>query len=140
MSSIPAELYNRVREVVWAIVKASEADDEILNLSLCQTLREFYDEQVGLGRSHPFLTEAMADFTNDPIEAVRLYHLSIVEASEFPDELTYTKKISLARALVELGRPSEAEAYLRDGRTEAVRFGDTFWISDADELLRRMVT
>jgi len=38
------------------------------------------------------------------------------------------------------GPPSEAEAYLRDGRTEAVRFGDTFWISDADELLRRMVT
>ena len=84
MSSIPAELYNRVRELVWAIVKASEADDEILNQSLCQTLREFYDEQVGLGRSHPFLTEAMADFTHDPIEAVRLYQVSIAEAFEFP--------------------------------------------------------
>jgi hypothetical protein len=46
--------------------------------------------------------------------------------------------ISLAQQLIELGHREQAEAYLRDGRAEAVRRGDTFWIEDADRLLQKL--
>ena len=138
MSSIPPDIYERVHELAVAIVNASGADDDALHDSLCQTLRAYYDEQASLGRSHPFLTEAIADYTDDATEAVRLYELSLEQARTFPDEPTHTKMISLAQQFMELGRTEQAEAYLRDGRAEAVRRGDTFWIEDADRLLQQL--
>ena len=138
MSSIPPDIYERVHELAVAIVNASGADDDALHDSLYQALRAYYDEQASLGRSHPFLTEAMADYTDDATEAVRLYELSLEQARTFPDEPTHTKMISLAQQFMELGRTEQAEAYLRDGRAEAVRRGDTFWIEDADRLLQQL--
>ena len=126
LSSISPDIYERVHELAVAIVNASGADDDALHGSLCQTLRAYYDEQASLGRSHPFLTEAMADYTDDATEAVRLYELSLEQARTFPDEPTHTKMISLAQQFMELGRTEQAEAYLRDGRAEAVRRADTF--------------
>jgi hypothetical protein len=138
MSNIPPDIYERVHELAVAIVNASGADDEALHDSLCQTLHGYYDEQTSSGRSHPFLTEAMADYTDDAAEAVRLYELSLEQARAFPDEPTHTKRISLAEKFIELGRKEQAEAYLRDGRAEAVRRGDTYWIENADRLLQQL--
>jgi hypothetical protein len=138
MSSIPPDIYERVHELAVAIVNASGAGDDALHDSLCQTLRAYYDEQATSGRPHPFLTEAMADYTDDATEAVRLCELSLEQAGLFADEPTHTKMISLAHHFIELGRTEQAEAYLRDGRAEAVRHGDTFWIEDADRLLHQL--
>lgn len=138
MSNIPPDIYERVHELALAIVNALCADDDPLHDSLCQTLRTYYDAQVRLGRSHPFLTEAMADYTDDAAEAVRLYELSLEQACRFPDEPTHTKMISLAQQFIELGRTEQAEVLLRDGRAEAVRRGDTHWIEDADRLLQQL--
>ena len=132
MKNMPQDVYERVRELALAITNASEAGDDALYDSVCQVLRAYYDEQASSGRSHPFLTEAMADYTEDPAEAVRLYELALEQGRAFPDEPTHTKMISLAHRLVELGRTEQAEAYLRDGRAEAIRRGDTFWIEEAD--------
>jgi hypothetical protein len=138
VSSIPKDIYERVHELAVAIVNASGADDDALYDSLCQTLRAYYDEQALFGRSHPFLTEAMADYTDDPVEAVRLYELSLEQARAFLDEPTHTKMISLAQQLIELGRTELAEAYLREARAEAVRRDDTHWIQNADRLLQEL--
>jgi hypothetical protein len=138
MSSIPPDIYERVHELAVAIVNASDAGDDALNDSLCQTLRAYYEEQASLGRSHPFLTEAMADYAEDAAEAVRLYQLSLEQAPMFPDEPTHTKMISLAERFIKLGRTEQVEAYLRDGRAEAVRRGDPYWIEDADRLLPQL--
>ena len=138
MSSIPPDIYERVHELALAIVNASESGDEPLHDSRCQALRAYFDEQMASGRSHPFLTEAVADYTDDAAESVRLYELALQQSREFPDEPTHTKMISLAEQLIELGRREQAEAYLRDGRAEAVRRGDTFWIEDADRLLHEL--
>lgn len=135
MGSIPPDLYERVRELALVITNASEAGDDVMYDSLCQSLRSFYDEQASLGRSHPFLTETMADYTEDASEAARLYELALKQAGAYRDEPTHTKKISLAEQLIELGRTEQAEAYLRDGRAEAVHRGDKFWIREADRLL-----
>ena len=69
MSNIPPDIYERVHELAVAIANASAAGDDALYDSLCQTICIFCDEQAGLGRSHPFLTETMADYTSDPAEA-----------------------------------------------------------------------
>lgn len=140
MNNVPPDIYERVHELAVAIVNASGAGDDALNDSLCQTLRVYYEEQAKLGRSHPFLTEAMADYTDDAAEAARLYELSLEQARAFPDEPTHTKMIALARQLIELGRIEQAEAYLRDGRAEAIRRGDTYWIKDANSLLQQFGT
>ena len=138
MNNIPSDIYERVLELGLAIVNAMEAGDDALQDSHRLTLRAYYDEQTSLGRSHPFLTEAMADYTEDAAEAVRLYELALEQSRAFPDEPIHTKMISLAERLIELGRTEQAEAYVCDGRAEAVRRGDTIWIEDADRLLQEL--
>ena len=138
MSRIPREIYEHVHELALAITNASEAGDDALHDSLCQTLRVYFEEQAELERSHPFLTEALADYTEGAAEAVRLYELALAQARALPGEPTHTKMISLAERLIQLGQREQAEAYLRDGRAEAVRQGDTCWIDDADRLLREL--
>jgi hypothetical protein len=138
MSDIPSEIYQRVHELALAITNASEAGDEILSASCCLALRALFDELTASGRCHPFLTEAVADYTDDLAEAVRLYELALQQSRQFPDEPRHTKMISLAELLLELGRREQAEAYLHDGRAEALRRGDTFWIEDADRLLHEL--
>ena len=140
MSSIPPDIYDRVHELVVAIVNASEAGDDALCDSLCQTLRAYFDEQTTSGRSHPFLTEAMADFTDDAAEAARLYKLSLDQSRALPDEPTHTKMISLAQRFIELGLTDQARAYSGEGHAEASRCGDTFWIEEADRLLQELAT
>ena len=138
MNNIPSDIYDRVIEHGWAIVNAMEAGDGALQDSHRLSLRAYYDEQTSLGRSLPFLTEAMADYTEDAAEAVRLYKLALEQSRSLPDEPLHTKMIALAERLVELGRTEQAVAYARDGRAEAVRRGDTFWIEDADRLLQQL--
>lgn len=138
MNGIPPDIYERVHELALAIVNASEAGDDALRVSSSQALRAYFDELAASGRSHPFLTEAVADFTGDAAEAARLYKLALQQSREFPDEPRHTKMISLAEQLIALDRREQAEAYLRDGRAEAVRRDDTFWIEDADRLLHKL--
>lgn len=138
MSNIPREVYDRVHELALAIVTASKAGDETLHDTHRDTLRAYYDEQTSYGHSHPFLTEAMADYTEKPAEAVRLYMLALEQSKAISDEPVHTKMISLAERLIELGSSEQAEAYLRDGRAAAVQRSDTFWIQDADRLLQKI--
>jgi hypothetical protein len=138
MSSIPPDIYARVHELALALVNALDAGDDVLHDSLLLTLRAYYDEQASLGRSHPFLTEALADQTDDPADAIRLYQLSLTQSLQFPDEHTHTKHISLADHLITLGHPEQAEAHLLTGRAEALRLQDDFWIKEADRLIHSL--
>lgn len=138
MSNIPPDLYERVLELALAITNSVLAGDEVLSNAHTLQLREYYEEQAGLGKSHPFLTETLADFTDDPTEAVRLYQLSIQQVPKFPDEPIHTKQISLARTLIEAGKMEQAEAYLRDGREAAAHCKDAEWIATADSLLQNI--
>jgi hypothetical protein len=80
----------------------------------------------------------MADFAQHPAEAVRLYELALKQSQSYAGEPTHTKMISLAERLTQLGRREEAEAYLRNGRAEAVRREDRYWIKEADRLLENL--
>ena len=138
MSSIPPDIYERVRELALSMTNASEAGDAASQDSAYQSLLAYHEEQTRLGHSHPFLTEALADYTDDVATSARYYELALEQARAYSDEPTHTKMISLAERLIELGQLERAEAYLRDGRAEAVRRADTFWIKDADRLLHEL--
>ena len=136
--TIPEDIYVRVHELALAIVNASAAGDEVLNASNCEALRAYFDDLSAAGRFHPFLTEAVADFTKDTARSVQLYRLALEQSKGFPDEPTHTKMISLATQLILLGNCEQAEAFLRDGREEAVGRGDAFWIHEAERWLGRL--
>jgi hypothetical protein len=138
MSNIPPDIYESVREFALAMTNASGAGDDALHDSVYQSFLSYYEEQTRLGRSHPFLTEALADYTDDLVTSARYYEFALEQARPYSDEPTHTKMISLAENLIELGLLERAEAYLRDGRAEAVRCADTFWIEDADRLLHEL--
>ena len=140
MSNIPPDIYERVRELALAMTNASEAADAALQDSAYQSSLAHHEEQTSLGRSHPFLTEALADYTDDVATSARYYELALEQARAYSDEPTHTKMISLAERLIELGQFERAEACLREGRAEAVRCADVFWIQDADRLLHEVET
>ncbi len=52
------------------------------------------------------------------------------------DEPTQTILIGIGERLLEMGQREHAEAFLRDGRAEAVRRADSYGIEEADRLLQ----
>lgn len=117
---------------LWLVILHCEIKDT-------RVCKAYYEDQMRLGCPHPFVTETLADYTDAAPEAVRYYELALEQSLSYSDEPTHTKLISLAERLIELGQLERAEAYLRDGRAQAVRCSDTYWIEDADRLLQELV-
>jgi hypothetical protein len=136
MNSIPPDTYERVIELALGITNASEAGNDALCDSLYRRLLDYHDEQCSLGNSHPFLTETLADFTSDPKVAIQFYQKALDLSRQMQgNEPTHTILIGIGTRLLELGRMEEAEAFLRDGRAEAVRREDQESVDEADSLL-----
>ncbi len=68
-----------------------------------------------------------------------LYLLSLQQASAVADEITYSKHISLAEALISLGRVEEALEHVQVGQRQARQAGDLFWVNDAARISRSLV-
>ena len=101
-------------------------------------LRAIYARQELLGAPDPFLTEAIADYTDEAAEAVRLYRLALAQSSKHPDEPTYTKRIDMASRLMEVGDLKTARTELIQGRAEAERLKDNLYVEFADGLLAKL--
>ena len=137
MRHVRKKLYDDVFELVSKIVRASEAGDTVVESAELSRLRTLYVRYEALGIPDPFLTEAMADYTDDPSEAVRLYRLALAQSAQHSDEPTHTKRICMAERLVELGDLEAARTELLLGRAEAERVNDNAYIKMADDLLPR---
>lgn len=135
MSDVPQDIYLKVLEISTSLTNASEAEDEILMEFHYQQLLEFFNEQEISGNSHPFITETVADFTEDAANAVQYYKLSLEQCRTNPSEPTHTKHISLAERLIELNQIGPAKNHLLQGRSGAMQRNDSFWVNQADELL-----
>ena len=137
MSTIPPDIYERVGELAADMTNATLADDHALAESLYQRLHRYYEEQLEAGRSHPFIIETLADYTDDPAQALCYYEQALAMSRHMAsDEPTHTILIGIGQQLIELGRREQAEAFIRDGRAESLRRGDTDWIENADRLLQ----
>ena len=139
MNSIPLDMYDSVLELTVGITNATLAEDDALSQSLYLRLLIYYQEQIAAGRTHPFLTETVADYTDDSTEAMHYYKLALEQSHALGDsEPTQTIRIGIASKLLELGQREQAEAHLRDGRAEAIRRGDEFAVEEADLLLKEI--
>jgi hypothetical protein len=140
MREIPKKLWSEVLEAVTAITwgpDGNEPDAETSEAGVVQ-LRAIYDRQERLGQPEPFLTEALADYTDDAAEAVELYRRALAQSNAHPDEPTHTKRICMASLLIELGNLAEARSELILGRAEAERLDDGPYVTMADELLAKL--
>jgi hypothetical protein len=135
MSNIPRDIYDRVADLACEITNATLAEDDALASSLYETLRCYHEELNRSGRSHPFVTETLADFTENSKEAVSLYELALQQSAAFPGEPLHTKRVDLGKKLLEFGRFEQAEAYLLDGRAGAVKNNDADYSAEADKFL-----
>ena len=137
MSTIPPDIYEHVAELAADITNATLADDHALAESLYQRLYFYHEQQLAAGRSHPFIIETLADYTDDSAQAIRYYEQALAVSRQMAsDEPTQTILIGIGALLIEMGRREQAEAFIHDGRTEAIRRGDSDSIEDADRLLR----
>jgi hypothetical protein len=136
MSTIPPDIYEHVGELAAGITNATLADDRALSKSLYQRLHLYHEEQIAAGRNHPFITETLADYTDDPLQAIHYYKQALGMSRHMTsDELTHTILIGIGTRLIEMGQCEQAEAFIRDARTEALRRGDTDSVKDANKLL-----
>jgi len=138
MSDIPQNIYEGVHELALGIVNASMAGDDALKQSMYGSLVAFFEAEATAGRAHPFLTEAVADFTDDLPERIRLFKLAIDQSKLHLGEPIHTKMISLAESLIDVGRAEEAEAYLLTARTYAFQCKDKDATENADQILRQL--
>jgi hypothetical protein len=136
--SIPEHLYSEVFAIVTKIKDAALADDEAAQATHCDELRQLYERVASSGRVDPFLTEAMADNSDNPQEAVALYRLSLEQCAAFPDEPLHTKRIGLVRCLLDLSQSDDASIELDRARFEANRLGDTEALEEIAQLSRQM--
>ena len=116
MSTIPPDIFERVGDLAADITNATLADDHALAESLYQGLRLYQEERLAAGRSHPFIIETLADYTNDPTQALRYYEQALAMSRQMTsDEPTHTILISTGEQLIELGRREQAEAFVATG-------------------------
>jgi hypothetical protein len=136
--TIPPDLYNEVLALTTDIaqprVGASNHVDEPKASDAMTRLRALFTERERSGVADPFLTETLADFTDDKVEAIRLYQLSLQQCLAFPGEGTVSKRIGLTRALIQTGRMSDASTHIETARREAFAERDAAALRELDDL------
>ena len=137
---IPKLLYDEVLELATLIAQPNASPVENVDQAAASRafgrLLEIYRRQESSGVADPFLTETVADFTEECGEAVRLYELALSQASTFPGEPVATKHVGLARRLHEMGRKSEALEHLILARQAAFAERATDVLQELNELDR----
>ena len=123
----------RLSEFAHRLVVASGMEDWVLHASIYQELTNFYDEQLAEGCWHPYLTESVGDFSDDAAIALEYYERAFSEA-RLMDEPTHSILICMARRLFELGQMEKGRICLEEGRAEAVRCADDYYVHEADEI------
>ena len=135
---VPGPLYQEVLDLAEAIAQPladspAEVDTEAAARAY-SALRALCERLDTSGQSDPFVTEALADFTEDREAAIALYYQAIQQCPAFPGEIAYTKRIGLARQLISAGRTPEAMEQIASARREAFAAGDTDALRELDEL------
>jgi hypothetical protein len=139
---VPKELYDQVFSLVTAIAQPdaeplSEPNEMAASDALAK-LTELFKRRQDAGQSDPFLTEALADFIEDDTEAIRLYQLALAQCPTAPGEPTHTKRVGLARRLLEAGRKADSCAELERARREAFAASDSDALAELEEIARRL--
>lgn len=140
MREVPRELRGEVFNLLTEALLSDAAGDTERFAKAFAALQALYARQDALGKPDPVLTEALADYTDDPAEAAALYRVAIAQCEAYADEPTHTKRICLASRLIGLGDIGGARSELALGRAEAELLKDAEYVRLADNLLSRLAT
>jgi len=133
--TIPPALFAEVFVLVADIVQPDASlIDEVKAADAFSKLLALFKYREQSGDSDPFLTEALADVTDDNSESIHLYELALKQCAAFPGEGMVSKRTGLARALVEAGRMVEARVQIEVARAEAFRERDSDALKQLEEL------
>ena len=125
---IPADIYERVHEVMLAIVNASQSGDDVLYAAHYEQLREFCEQQTATGRGSGFMWEALADVTDDSTER----SLALARHNSEP---THTVLLAIGHLHAEAGDWLRAEPLLIAARQQAIASGDADTEGEASSIL-----
>lgn len=135
MRKVPEPLYSEVFGLSTELVDAFERGDADAQEDAFVRLRQLHSLQMASRIPDPFVSETLADFTDDPIESASLYRAAIEQCAYFPSEPLHTKQIGLASSLIGLGEIEEARGILLEAIQAARNLHDTEAIAEAEELL-----
>jgi hypothetical protein len=135
---IPQELYDQVLALANDIAQpeagaTGHVDNERASLALAK-LRALYVERETSGNVDPSLTEALAEFTDDIVDAATLYALALQQSGAFPGEPTLSKRIGMVRALIGGGQMSDVNVQIEIARREAFAERDASALSELEAL------
>ena len=138
----PQDLYETVLALSTAIAQPNKLEDAEVDSSAAEEALEklvtLFQSRQAAGKPDPFLTETLADFTEDAAESIELYRLALEQSAAFAGEPTHTKRQGIVERFVELGRTVEAREELVAARREAFAAGDTEAIKELDALVNGM--
>jgi len=139
---VPTALYQEVFDLATRIAQPFATPigdvDETAAAEALDDLVALFTRCEDAGTPDPFLTEALADFTSDDTEAIRLYRLALEQAAQFAGEPTHTKRLGLARRLHGRGHMDEAREQLALARRDAFAAGDSAVMEELDELAKEL--
>jgi len=97
-------LYKKVHELALEMINSSEENDLQAMWDAYNRLEQLCKENEYSSVDHPFQWEILADFTNDPKTAIRLYHnaLKLALKNDFR-EYVASILIALAQNYLEIG-------------------------------------
>lgn len=135
---IPQGLYDQLLALANDIAQpeagaTGHVDNERASLAHAK-LRAFYAQHETSGDADPSLTEALADFADDNVEAAKLYALALQQYAAYPDEPTLSKRIGMVRALIGSGQMSGISEQIEIARREAFADRDSGALSELEAL------
>src|SRR5688572_13304678 len=104
---IPEPLYSEIFAVMTELAEAALRNDDPGQAGAFAKLQAIYDREAASGHADPMLTEALADVTDDPSKSALLYRLAMAQSAAYPSEPLHTKRVGLARRLIDLGELDE---------------------------------
>jgi hypothetical protein len=136
--TVPPALYDAVFALATAIAQPDarplDVVDEVSASEAYAKLLALFKDRENSGESDPFLTETLADFTDDNSESIRLYKLALDQCLAFPGEATLSKRIGLVRELIKADRKIEAREQIDVARRESFSARDTASLEELNEL------
>jgi hypothetical protein len=136
--TVPPALYDEVFALATAIAQPDarplDEVDEVSASDAYAKLLALFKNRENSGESDPFLTETLADFTDDNAESIRLYRLALDQCAAFPGEATLSKRIGLVRELIKADRKMEARGQIDIARRESFSARDTGSLEELNEL------
>src|SRR5258706_11611697 len=134
---VPPALYDEVFALATAIAQPDARPlnvvDEVSASDAYAKLLALFKSRENSGEPDPFLTETLADFTDDNAESIRLYRLALDQCAAFPGEATLSKRVGLVRELIKADRKFQAREQIDIARRESFSARDTASLEELNE-------